>query len=138
MNMNQNEQTERICKEKMKGHCCSQAIMSLSLEDLGKENEDLIVAMTGFCSGMGRGEICGSLAGAIAALHVCDTQKATSVWQDEFMDWFCERFGAYDCRDITAGDKERQNGLCLKLILETYFHLQNYIRPSASPARTAL
>jgi C_GCAxxG_C_C family probable redox protein len=131
--MGQNEIVERIQNEKAKGHCCSETIMSLSLKELGKENEDLMAAMTGFCAGMGRGSICGALAGAIAALHVCDTHKATSLWQDEFMDWFHAQFGAYDCRDITACDKERRDEICLKLVLETYLRLRVYISPSAPP-----
>jgi hypothetical protein len=125
--MKQDALLERINNEKAKGACCGRAIMSLSLEDLGKENADLSAAMAGFCAGMGRGEICGSLAGAIAALHVCDTQRATLSWQDEFMDWFHARFGAYDCRDIIADDKALRNEFCPKLILETYLQLRTYI-----------
>ncbi|MDR2609981.1 MAG: C-GCAxxG-C-C family protein [Clostridiales Family XIII bacterium] len=126
--MESNEQAERVTGKLLKGNCCSQTIMSLALEDLGKENEDLVVAMTAFCGGMGHhGEICGSLAAAVAALHVCDTQKATATWQDEFMRWFRERFGAHDCRDIVGDDKKLRASLCPRLTLETYMQLRAYI-----------
>jgi hypothetical protein len=121
------DEQQRLIIEQTKGRCCSQAIMALALEDLGKENEDLITAMAGFCGGMGRGRICGSLVAAIAALHVCDTENASKLWQTEIMDWFFEKFGAYDCFDIIGNDPMRRNKVCPSLILATYLKLREYI-----------
>jgi hypothetical protein len=101
--------------------------MELALQDLGKESMELMDAMTGFCGGMGRGKICGSLAAAVAALHVSNNQKATDEWQDEFMDWFLERFGGYDCHDIIGEDQTKKELICPELILETWLKLRTYI-----------
>jgi hypothetical protein len=125
--MEPDKHAERVYGKLLRGSCCSQTIMSLALEDLGKENEELVASMAGFCGGMGRGEICGSLAAAVAALHVCDTKEASAAWQDELMDWFRERFGACDCRDIVGDDKALRATLCPRLTLETYLELRRYI-----------
>lgn len=118
---------ERIHSNMLKGYCCSKTIMSLCLEDMGKVNEDLIVAMTAFCEGMGEGKICGSLAAAIAALHVADTKTATESWQDEFMDWFYDRYGDYDCEGIVGDNSIKKISLCPVIIEETYLKLKEYI-----------
>ena len=120
---------ERLFNSKIQGKCCSQIIMALCLEDLGKENEDLISAMTAFCDGMGEGKICGSLAAAVAALHVADTKKATESWQDEFMDWFYDTFGDYDCYGIIEDEEIKKISLCPKIIEDTYMKLREYILP---------
>lgn len=123
------ELKERLFNSMIKGHCCSQTIMSLCLEDLDKENEDLVIAMTAFCNGMGEGKICGTLAAAIAVLHVANTEEATDSWQDELMDWFYDSFGDYDCYGIIGDDDRKQISLCPVIIEETYLKLREYIFP---------
>lgn len=122
--------SERLLNAKIHRKCCSQIIMTLCLEDLEIENEELITAMTAFCDGMGEGKICGSLAAAIAALHVADTKKATDSWQDEFMDWFYDRFGDYDCFGIIEDDERKKISFCPIIVEETYMKLREYIIPT--------
>jgi hypothetical protein len=111
----------------MKGYCCSQTIIALCLEDLGKENEDLIASMAAFCNGMGQGKICGTLAAAIAALYVADPVLAKKSAQEEVMDWFYDRFGGYDCDELIGGDEVKRLEYCPKIVLETYVKLREYI-----------
>ena len=120
---------ERLFNSMIKGHCCSQTIMSLCLEDLDKENEDLIKAMTAFCVGMGEGKICGTLAAAVAALHVVDSAQATDSWQEELMNWFYDNYGDYDCCGIIGEDTRKQLSYCPKIIEETYLKLREYTLP---------
>lgn len=48
-----------------KGYCCSQIIVQLALEEMDKENPDLLRAASGLCNGMGSAVIpCGILLGA--------------------------------------------------------------------------
>ena len=121
---------ERLFNSMIKGHCCSQTIMALCLEDLEKENEDLVTPMTAFCVGMGEGKICGTLAAAIAVLHVVDTKQATDSWQDEFMNWFYDQYGDYDCLGIIGEDTRKQLSVCPKIVEETYEKLREYILPN--------
>ena len=122
---------ERIFECKLKSYCCSQTILSLCLEDMGKENEDLVTAMAAFCGGMGRGKICGTLAAAIAALHVKNPDAAKLSWQDEYMDWFEDRFGGYDCYEIIQDDPVKRIELCPRLVLESYLKLREFILDEA-------
>jgi hypothetical protein len=125
--MQQNIELEKNINENPKPHQCRKAIASLLLSDIGEEHIDMIDAMTEFCGGMGDGEICGALAGAIAMLHICNSREATDRWQDEFMDWFYERFDAYDCREIIANSGMCRDEICPKLILETCMRLRLYL-----------
>ncbi|MDR0817436.1 MAG: C-GCAxxG-C-C family protein [Clostridiales Family XIII bacterium] len=118
---------ERLFEEKLKGRCCSQTIVSLCLEDMGKENEDLVSAMAAFCNGMGRGKICGTLAAAVAVLQVADPDATTNNTQVEFMDWFEDRFGGYDCSELIGDDPVLKQELCPRIVLETYLKLREYI-----------
>ena len=120
---------ERLFEQKIKNHCCSQTIMELCLEDLGKENEDLVQAMAAFCNGIGRGKICGTLAAAIAVLHVANPKEAAASWQEEVMDWFLDHYGGYDCEEIIQGNEMQKITLCPVLVEETYALLREYIQP---------
>jgi hypothetical protein len=119
--------SERLINANLKGLCCSQTIMSLCLEDIGKENEDLVKAMAAFCDGMGEGRICGTLAAAVAVLYVIDEQAATEYRQEELMSWFLERYGGYDCQDIIHNDPVKRVKMCPMIVLETYVRVREYI-----------
>ncbi|MDR2156635.1 MAG: C-GCAxxG-C-C family protein [Clostridiales Family XIII bacterium] len=119
---------ERLFESKLKGHCCSQTIMALCIEDLGRENEDLIAAMAAFCEGMGQGKICGTLAAAVAALYVANAEDAQDHLQDDLMDWFGDRFGGYDCFDIIEDDARRRIEFCPVIVMETYRKLEELLQ----------
>ncbi|MDR2502754.1 MAG: C-GCAxxG-C-C family protein [Oscillospiraceae bacterium] len=121
------EHFERIFENKLKGHCCSQTIISMCLEDLGRDNEDLVNAMAAFCNGMGQGKICGTLAAAIAALYVANPVSAKESAQEEVMDWFFDRFGGYDCYELIEDSEMKRISYCPKIVLETYVKLREYI-----------
>ena len=118
---------KRLLQSKLKGHCCSQTIVSLCMEDMGKEDEELVKAMAAFYNGMGKGKICGTLAAAIAVLYVSDYKAAMESNQEEYMDWFANRFGGYDCCEIIHGDPSKRMELCPKIVLEAYVNLHKYI-----------
>jgi hypothetical protein len=122
------ELLERLFESKLKGHCCSQTIMALCIEDLGKENMDLITAMAAFCNGMGHGKICGTLAAAVAALYVANAAAAQDHLQDDLMDWFSDRYGGYDCFDIIHDDALKRAELCPIIVKETYQQLRDLLR----------
>jgi hypothetical protein len=105
----------------MSGLCCSQTIAKLCLEDMGKENEDMIAAMAAFCGGMGEGKVCGTLSAAIAMLHVTDTPADDPKrMQKDLMDWFYDRFGSLDCEDLVHGDPFKKLDFCPGCVIETY------------------
>jgi hypothetical protein len=105
---------------KLKGYCCSQIIMALGLEDMGKENDDMIAAMGAFCIGLDEGKLCGTLAAAVCLLFLADERAAQGVLRREMMDWFYDRFGGYDCDDILQGNEMNKIAVCPGMIAETY------------------
>jgi hypothetical protein len=122
-----NDINERLFEEKRRGHCCSQTIVSLCLEDMGRENEDMITSMAAFCNGMGRGRICGTLAAAVAVLSIADPDAATNETRTDFMDWFEDRFGGYDCSELIGDDPALRQELCPVIVRDTYLKLREYI-----------
>jgi len=97
------------------------------MEDMDRKNEDLVTAMAAFCNGMSKGNICGTLAAAIAVLYVSDYNAALSGNQEEYMDWFADRFGGYDCCEVIHNDPEKRIELCPRIVLESYIKLREYI-----------
>ncbi|MDR2163991.1 MAG: C-GCAxxG-C-C family protein [Clostridiales Family XIII bacterium] len=119
-------QEERVRYALMSGLCCSQAIAKLCLEDLGKENDELVAAMKAFCDGMGEGKICGAIAAAVAMLYVSDDPVDDPVrMQRDLMDWFYDRFGGLDCEELVHDDPLRKIEFCPGCVIETYFKLRD-------------
>lgn len=111
---------ERIFDYKLKGYCCSQIITAMILEDLGKENTDLIGAMGAFCDGLGVGEICGTLAASIGMLYMVDPKEAEKGLKNEFMDWFYDAYGGYNCKEIVNDDPSKKMEICPVMIENCY------------------
>ncbi len=114
------ETSERIFEYKLKGYCCSQIITAMILEDLGKENEDLIAAMGGYCNGLECGENCGTLLASVAMLYMVDTKAADRELRADFMDWFYDAYGSYNCRDIVHDDPAKKMEICPVMIENCY------------------
>jgi hypothetical protein len=76
---------------------------------------------------MGRGKICGTLAAAVAVLNVVDPDATTNETQTEFMDWFEDQFGGYDCFEIIGDDQTLKQEVCPRIVLQTYLKLREYI-----------
>ena len=116
---------ERLFQEKVHGRCCSESIMSMFLEDTGRENEDLVRAMGAGCVGMKEGLVCGTLVTAVSVIFVAAENRiqARDELRPKMMKWFLERFGSYSCEDIIDGDETRVFTYCPTLVEETYCKL---------------
>jgi hypothetical protein len=112
----------RIMELKLQGYCCSQIIMQMGLEGLGRENEDLITAMEGLCGGMHRGSICGTLSAALCLLYLVDKERAEE-WSNELFDWFEDSFGSAECDVLIDGNPLNRAVICGNLVENTYLKL---------------
>ena len=121
--------SERVIDEKLKGHCCSETIMNMALEDMGWEEErrrPLVKSMGAFCGGLHEGLVCGTLSAAKAALFLA-AENREEAYEDlgpELMAWFKERFGSWNCADLLEGDMARKSTLCPVIIEDTYIKLR--------------
>ena len=123
---------ERIFEGKLKGYCCSENIMDMALEDMGRDVEQrqlFVKSMGAFCGGLHEGLACGTLCAAKAALWLAaeDSGKVCGELGPELMEWFRERFGAWDCADLLEGDESRRQTLCPVIIEDTYLKLRDML-----------
>ena len=58
----------RIAELLLQGDTCSHILPKLALEALGRDNPDLVRALSALAVGMGRGLVCGSLTGGCCVL----------------------------------------------------------------------
>ena len=96
---------------------CSQAIVAVGQEKLGKGNDDVIRAMGAFGGGLGgNGEVCGALAGGVAVMGLRysrgnrDEKENPKMWADtrelvrRFRDEIVQMNGTILCHDISQVD----------------------------------
>ncbi|MEF2231708.1 MAG: C-GCAxxG-C-C family protein [Pseudodesulfovibrio sp.] len=98
-----------------KGYCCSQIMIILALEEMGRENPDLIRASMGLCKGLGDcSGTCGVYTGAALVLGLyagkgTDMEAADDrlpLLLDALWEWFAkvtDPFGGMTCRAILDG-----------------------------------
>ncbi|NJB66463.1 hypothetical protein GGQ74_000103 [Desulfobaculum xiamenense] len=104
------------------GYCCSQIIVKLFLDDLGRDNPDLVRAAQGLCHGLGEcSGTCGILTGGACALGLYAGRGTDGELTDErlplllesYVEWFrataTARHGGITCGDITGGDCSAPN-----------------------------
>lgn len=122
------------------GYCCSQILIILALEGMGRENPDLIRAMSGLCHGMGDCEgPCGVLSGGVCLIGLYTGKGTTDDVPDDrlplmlenFRDWFTEAvagYGGSTCGAITGGDCHTPDpARCGTLLSQAYARLMDIL-----------
>jgi len=96
------EELEELLQYGRQGYNCGQIMMIRALEMQGKENPDVVRAMTGFAGGIGwSGDLCGVLTGAVAVLGLYAGKGSLQDQDDvrlmfmieDLIKWFKERYG---------------------------------------------
>lgn len=109
-----------ILQYKLKGYCCSQIIMAMGLEKLGKENPDLIQATAGLCNGVWQEKICGTLSAGVCLLCLADPHEAGKTYISELVDWFEASFGNTECSALINGNPLAKTETCPMIIEATF------------------
>jgi C_GCAxxG_C_C family probable redox protein len=120
---------DQIIALRKQGFYCSQMILLLGLEQLGKSNPDLVRAMHGLAGGLGfSGELCGALTGGASLLGLYAGKGTPEQLEDPRLDfmivdlvkWFKaeygEQFGGIRCDEILAGNSQNQVIRCPLLV----------------------
>ncbi len=127
-----NDQFIRLLELSAKGYCCSQIMLQLGLDNLDRENPDLIRSMAGLCMG-NVGGTCGVLSGAACLLALYGGKGADLETENDQMpamlqelaDWFSEysegKYEGMDCEEI-IGEIPSQPDMtrCGDLLVDTY------------------
>ena len=134
-----NDDSFRVMELAMKGYQCSQILMVLALESLGKTNEDLVRAMSGLLGGMGCGKTCGALTGGCSVLGLFAGWGTPDGTPDErllpmiteFVEWFetefKQRYGSIECADIIGEDKRYRMARCPLIVTESMTRLKEIL-----------
>lgn len=134
-----NQDSFRVMDLALQGFQCSQILMVLALEAEGKQNEDLVRAMSGLLGGMGCGKACGALTGgcSVLGLHAgwgspqgaADERLAGML--SEFVDWFESefkpRYGSIDCAGIVEDDMRNKLARCPGIVIESFAKLKQIL-----------
>lgn len=136
-----NDTDLRIMQLNGSGYCCAQILILLCLDNLQRENQDLVRSAQGLCLGMGDcSGSCGILSAGICALGLyagkgSDFEEADDklpLLIENFRDWFKERataqYGGYICEDILEGKcGAPRPDRCGQLLIDAYNELVNIL-----------
>ncbi len=124
---------ERIRALKEQGFYCSQILILLGLELLGKDNPDLVASMQGLAGGLGfTGELCGALTGGASLLGLYagkgqpqqEENPALLFMIEDLVKWFKQeygtQFGGIRCEEILEGNNGNKVARCPLMVMGTY------------------
>ena len=104
---------ETVIIQFRKGFDCSQVVLSECAQDLGIDREDAFRMAAAFGGGMGIGETCGAVVGAMIALgmkygHCSEENMAQKDIMNSkraaFIAEFTEKYGSCSCRELLGHD----------------------------------
>jgi C_GCAxxG_C_C family probable redox protein len=129
----------RIMELGMRGFNCSQILVLIALEAQGRENPDLVRAMSGLLSGMGCGKLCGALTGGCCVLGMYAGKDSVEKNADprlqtmlsNFVEWFeveyTARYGGINCADILQDDARHRMTRCPLIVIESLEKLKEIL-----------
>ena len=110
----------KILEYRLKGYCCSQILLQLGLDELEKDDPDLINAVKGLCGGLHAGLVCGALSGGACLLSLLSPQSAHKNMIPELVKWFFESFGSCNCAELLSENPANKIERCPVFVTKTY------------------
>lgn len=107
------EKVEKAAAYFDNGFCCSQAVFTTFATEYGIEEKMALKIATQFWGGARKGEMCGSVSGALMALGLKYGFSDGTAWEEkelahqkaeEFMNRFIEKKGTVVCRELLGHD----------------------------------
>lgn len=127
------EELGLMMKLAQQGFHCSEVLLLMGLHGQGKDNPDLIRAISALAGGVGHsGDICGALTGGACLLGLFAGRGSSREEEDprlrmmigELMEWFGkeqeERYGGTHCRDIIGDDPHNIATRCPRIVGSVY------------------
>ena len=128
-----NEGLFRIVELAGQGFFCSQILLQMGLDALGRENPELIKAIGGLPGGLGFcGKNCGALTGGSCLISLYAGKGTPEETPDtrlnemisELVKWFEETYGSVyggiNCSDLIENNPANMKERCPKMVLATY------------------
>ena len=129
----------RMMELALQGYNCSQILILMALDAQGKENPELVRAMTGLLGGLGCGKVCGALTGGCCLLGLYAGKGAAEESADErlplmlnqLVEWFEHEFtqlyGGVNCSEITRDDARLRLFRCPEIVRMTFEKLREIL-----------
>jgi C_GCAxxG_C_C family probable redox protein len=126
------DETFRMMELGMQGFNCSQILALMALEAQGRENPELVRAMSGLLAGLGCGRLCGALTGGCCVLGMyagkdCAESNADPRLQtmlSNYVEWFeseyTRSYGGINCADIVQDDARNRMTRCALVVMESF------------------
>ncbi len=115
------------------GFTCSQILLLMGLESIGKKNPDLIRSMHALTGGIGfTGHLCGALSGGACLLGLYagkgeadeELDERLFIMVGDLVDWYKEeygmKYGGIDCNQILGGNLSNYPIRCPEIIDSIY------------------
>lgn len=134
-----NDDAFRVIDLATKGYHCSQILIAVALEALGKRNEDLVRAISGLVGGMHSGKTCGALTGGCCVLGLyagwgtpdAEPDERLAAMVNEFVEWFeseySQRYGGVQCAEIVHDDMRNKMSRCPGIVTESLARLKQIL-----------
>ncbi|MCF0120351.1 MAG: C_GCAxxG_C_C family protein [Oscillospiraceae bacterium] len=111
-----------------KGVTCCQTVLTHWADRLGYDEQELMNLGAAFGGGMGRGETCGAVTGALMAIGLMfggenpEDMELVGEKTEEFFSRFTEKFGTTMCRELLGSDfskpEEREEAIAAGKLFE--------------------
>lgn len=134
-----NEDSFRMMELGLQGFNCSQILLLTALEAQGKNNPELVRAMTGLLAGLGCGRVCGALTGGCCLLGLYagkdsaekNAAECLPEMLSRFVEWFeaeySERYGGITCSEILGDDARNKMTRCTAIVPESLAKLKEIL-----------
>ncbi len=126
------EDSFRVAELLLDDFKCSHILMRLALEAQGRDDPDLVRAMSGLALGMGQGFNCGALSAGCCVIGYYagrggdgeSEHPELGAMLDDFAGWFnaaaTGQYGSIDCAGIMKFDEALKHQRCPALIIATW------------------
>lgn len=109
---------QKIMELNSKGYCCSQIMVQLGLNLIGKDNDELVNSVKGLCNGLFSGDLCGCLSAGAITLNLVLLEKDVPQAVAELVEWFKSVNGTVNCSQLLEG--KTKSKVCLPVLSQTY------------------
>jgi hypothetical protein len=117
----------RVSELGLQGHCCTQIMVRLALEERDEQNEQMAEAVGALCLGLFSGIGCGALAGGALAMWLLAGVPVDGELVTELVEWFRDRYVFSDCDGILAGDSSARFTKCPAIVAGTYTEVRGLL-----------
>ena len=110
----------RIGQLALEGRCCTQIMVQMALQDVGRDDPEMVQAVGALCLGLHSGDCCGALSGGALAMGLLAQRPLEPALVTELAGWFRDTYESTSCDTLLAGDPMARFTLCPTIVQATY------------------